>query len=176
MITIIFEPHSTTIDNEAKLSSGWNDVDLSELGTHQCVELIDRSQDRNLSAIITSDLQRAYKTAEPSAEEFKIPIYVDRRLRECDYGDLTQVDKHVVDTQKKQRIDNPFPNGESYQQCMDRMKDFLDWLKDNFDEKTVMVIGHRATQYGLEHHIKGKDIETCVTEPWSWQPGWTYKY
>ena len=59
---------------------------------------------------------------------------------------------------------------------MDRMKDFLDWLKDNFDEKTVMVIGHRATQYGLEHHIKGKDIETCVTEPWSWQPGWTYKY
>lgn len=82
----------------------------------------------------------------------------------------------ISDEQKVDRITTSFPNGESYTQCMNRMKEFLGWLKKNFDGKTVMIIGHRATQYGLEHHINGKTIEICVTEPWSWQPGWTYKY
>src|SRR5690606_3154910 len=115
-------------------------------------------RDRDLDAIFTSDLQRAYKSAVPTAEELRLPIYVDRRLRECNYGDLTQVDKHIVDEQKADRVSDPFPNGESYEQCMVRMKNFLDWLKENFDGKTVMIIGHRATQYGLEHHIKSKDL------------------
>lgn len=176
MITILFESHSTTIDNEAKRASGWNDIDLSELGLKQTVELLDRSRDRKLDAIFSSDLQRAYKTAIPTAEALKIPIYADRRLRECHYGELTQADKHIVDGQKQKRIDTPFPDGESYMQCMHRMKEFLDWLKANFDGKTVMVIGHRATQYGLEHHISGKSVVACVTEPWSWQPGWIYEY
>jgi broad specificity phosphatase PhoE len=176
MISIIFEPHNTSTDNEAKLSSGWNDIDLSELGLTQSVELLDRSRDRNLDAIFTSDLQRAYKTAIPTAEELKIPVFIDLRLRECDYGELTQVDKHIVDRQKAKRINTPFPDGESYEQCMKRMKEFLDYLKENFDGKNVMIIGHRATQYGLEHHIKNKDLKTCVTEPWAWQPGWTYEY
>lgn len=32
MVTIIFEMHSTSLDNEKHLASGWNDVELSELG------------------------------------------------------------------------------------------------------------------------------------------------
>lgn len=175
MITIWFEPHSTSLDNEAKLASGWNDVDLSKLGLQQSVELADRSEARNLQAIFTSDLQRAYKSAIPTAERYNLPIYVDRRLRECDYGEMTQQDKAKVDAEKPSRIDKPFPGGESYQQCMKRMGEYLDWLRQNFDGKTVMIIGHRATQYSLEHHVLGKNIKSCVTEPWSWQPGWKYE-
>ena len=176
MITIIFEPHSTTIDNEAKRASGWNDIDLSELGVRQSIELVDRCADRNLDAIFTSDLQRAVKSAVPTSDALHIPIYADHRLRECDYGDFTQADKHEVESQRAERIETAFPNGESYQQCADRIKNFLDWLKENHDGKTVMIIGHRATQYGLEHHLLGKDLKTCVTEAWQWQPGWEYKY
>jgi broad specificity phosphatase PhoE len=29
---VIFETHATTLDNEAGVCSGWNDVALSELG------------------------------------------------------------------------------------------------------------------------------------------------
>ncbi len=176
MITIWFEPHSTTTDNEAKLASGWNDVDLSELGVEQLkTQWPSRCKERELDAIYSSDMQRAYKCAIFVAELESIPVYADRRLRECNYGDLTQVDKKIVDEQKVQRIDEPFPNGESYQDCMGRMGEFLTYLKANFDGKTVMIIGHRATQYGLEHHIAGKTIEQCVTEPWTYQPGWKYE-
>ncbi len=175
MITIIFEAHSTTIDNEAKRASGWNDIDLSELGLQQAYELKDRYLKKHIDAIFPSDLQRAVKTAIPLAAAKHIPIYPDERLRECDYGDLTQAPKQDVDAQKALRVETPFPNGESYQECAQRVKDFLDWLIQNFDGKTVIIIGHRATQYGLEHWLNGKDLKTCVTEPWAYQPGWEYR-
>jgi broad specificity phosphatase PhoE len=38
MIIIIFEAHATTLDNEAGLASGHNDVALSELGVKQAKE------------------------------------------------------------------------------------------------------------------------------------------
>jgi len=175
MITIWFEPHATTIDNEADVASGWNDVDLSDLGKKQAQELVGRSKERKLDAIFCSDSQRAVKTAVPSSNELHIPIYADERLRECDYGDLTLRPKDEVSAQKIQRITEPFPNGESYEQVADRMKTFLDWLKQNFDGRTVLIIGHRATHYGLDHWIAGKPLKECVTENFTWQPGWKYE-
>ena len=41
MVTIIFESHATSFDNENHLSSGHNDVGLSSLGEKQAKELAD---------------------------------------------------------------------------------------------------------------------------------------
>ena len=41
-------------------------------------------------------------------------------------------------------------------------------------DKKVMIIGHRATQYGLENLILGKPLEEVIPALWSWQPGWKY--
>ena len=38
-----------------------------------------------------------------------------------------------------------------------------------------MIIGHRVTQYGLEHLIKKIPLEEVIPAPWKWQPGWEYK-
>lgn len=173
MVTIIFEAHSTTIDNEARLASGHNDVELSTLGVQQSRELGERYASQHFDAIFCSDMQRAYKTAELAFGD-KFPIIQDARLRECDYGDLTQKPKVIVDVEKPKRITTPFPNGESYEQTCARMQSFLNDLLQDYDDKTVMVIGHRATQYGLEHSINNVTIYDVVTAPWKWQPGWKY--
>lgn len=175
MITIIFESHSTTTDNEAHRSSGWNDVGLSELGLKQSAELKERYEGKQLDAIFCSDLQRSYKTGEIAFADRNIPIVRDERLRECNYGDLTQHPSAEVDPEKRKHISDPFPNGESYEQTAERMKSFLTDLLASHDGKTVMVIGHRATQYGLEHWIKGVPVFDAVVAPWKWQPGWTYE-
>lgn len=176
MITIIFEAHSTTTDNEAKLCSGWNDVDLSELGYENIKDLRKRYEGKAPDAVFCSDLQRSYKTAAIAFEGTNTPIIIDKRLRECDYGDDTQASKRDVDPQKAERLETPFPNGESYQDTSKRMLAFLKELKENYDGQTVMIIGHRATQYGLEEHILNKNLKEVVTAPWAWQPGWTYTY
>lgn len=175
MIKIFFEAHATTIDNEAGRASGWNDVDLSDLGFEQAEQLKDRYLDKDVDAIFPSDLQRAVKTAVPLAVAKHLPIYPDSRLRECNYGDLTQAPKKEVDSQRASRIDKPFPNGESYNDCMVRMGDFLGWLKQNFDGKTVLIIGSRATHFGLDHHIEGVNVVDAVSQKFNWQPGWEYE-
>lgn len=173
MINITFEAHGTTFDNETHKSSGHFDVELSELGEQQAENLGKRHKDEVFNAIFCSDLQRAYKTAE-IAFGSKYPIIKDPRLRECDYGDLTQADSNVVEAEKINRITIPFPNGESYEQCADRMREFLEDIKKTYDGKKVMIIGHRATQYGLDHFIKGRSLEELVSEKFKWQPGWEY--
>lgn len=84
-----------------------------------------------------------------------------------------------MEPQKVTHINKPFPNGESYKQTSKRMKDFLEDLKKNYNGKKVMIIGHRATQYGLEHWINSIDLETLAQAPFKgafkWQPGWVYK-
>lgn len=173
MIEIIFEAHSTTTDNEAKRASGHNDVELSELGISQSHELGKRRGNEHFDAIFCSDLQRSYKTAELAFGD-SYPIICDARLRECDYGDYTQLPKKFVDEQKPLHISKPFPGGESYEDTARRMKEFLDNLQRNYDGKRVMIIGHRATQYGLEHWIHTIALTDVVVAPWRWQPGWTY--
>lgn len=172
-VEIIFEAHGTTYDNEAHLSSGHNDVELSPLGIQQSKEIGERYANEHFNAIFCSDLQRAYKSAEIAFGD-KFPVIKDARLRECDYGDLTQHPSAEVDVEKPKRIHEPFPNGESYEQTSARMKTFLQDLLRDYDGKSVMIVGHRATQYGLEHWIKELPLEQVVPAPWKWQPGWSY--
>ncbi len=174
MVAIIFESHGTTFDNEAHLASGHNDVALSPLGEQQSREVGERYKDVPFAAIFCSDLQRAYRSAELAFGN-KFPIVRDARLRECNYGDFTKKPSAEVEKEKPQRIAAPFPNGESYAQTTSRMKSFLSDLLKNYDGKTVMIIGHRATQYALENLVNGIPLETIVPTPWKWHPGWRYE-
>ena len=72
------------------------------------------------------------------------------------------------------RIKEPFPNGESYEQAMLRVHEFYRELKKNHPNKTVLVVGHRATQYGLDTLVGGKTLEDCLSVPFRWQPYWEY--
>lgn len=174
MISIIFESHGTTYDNENHISSGHADCDLSPKGIENAQKLGKRYADQKFDAIFCSDLKRSYQTAKIAFDD-KFPIISDPRLRECDYGDLTSYPSDEVEPEKVKYIKKPFPNGESYEQTNQRMKDFLDDLKKNYDNKKVMIIGHRATQYGIENAINKIPLEILLTTPFKWQPGWNYE-
>lgn len=173
MVTIIFEAHGTTTDNEKHVASGWADVELSELGIKQSQEMGERYKNDHFDAIFCSDLQRSYKSAEIAFGD-KFPIIRDKRLNECDYGDLTQHPSEEVDLEKPKRITKTFPHGESYFQTSARIKEFLEYLLKEYDGKRVMIIGHRATQYGLEHIINNVPLPYLVSSKFVWQPGWKY--
>ena len=175
MIDIIFESHGTTFDNEKHLASGQFDIALSPLGVKQAKELGERYKNVKFDVIFCSDLQRSYKTAEIAFYNRGFQIIKDKRLSECDYGGLTQHQSSEVDPEKQKRIDEPFPNGESYEQCAARIKSFLEDILMKYDGTRVMIIGHRATQYGLDHWIKGIPLNEVIPAPWKWQPGWRYK-
>lgn len=172
---IVFEAHATTLDNEAKVVSGWNDVALSKLGEKQARELGKRYKLEDFDAVYCADLQRAYRTAQLAFPEINsVKLLLDWRLRECDYGDHTLSPRDKVDADKISRIKKPFPNGESYEQAMTRLKSFIDDLRSS-GHKYVLIIGSRATHYGLDYWIDGKNLEELVSTKMVWQPGWEYE-
>lgn len=172
-LTVLFETHGTSLDNEAGLASGIFDSPLSERGERQAIEMGGRYAGRHLDMIFCSDLQRSVRTAEIAFGECGVPIGRDVRLRECDYGDWTRYPVAHIDAEKHARVSQPFPNGESYAGAMDRTLSFLrDLTRSHF--LTVLIVGHRATYYGLEHLLGGRDLLEVVAAPWQWQPGWKY--
>lgn len=174
MITIIYEAHGTTYDNETHLSSGWYDVELSPLGIDQSKELGERYADKEIAAIFCSDLQRAYKTAEIAFSERNISIVRDKRLREVNYGDWTRKPSSEIEPHRADHLDAPYPKGESYRQAIARAEECLKEVAAKYTNKTVMIVGHRAPLYALEHWAKGLPLEDVLRAEWKWQPGWTY--
>lgn len=174
MVNIIFESHATTEDNEAKLAAGWHDAALSKLGEKQAEQLGARYAGKHFDAVFCSDLQRSYKTAQIAFGDM-FPIIQDARLRECNYGNLNRAPKAKIEALKAEAVQKPFPGGESYEDTSRRMKAFLQNLLQDYDDKTIMIVGHRATQYGLDRWIKGLKLEEAVLAPWHWQPGWKYE-
>ena len=170
---IYFATHSTTVDNENDIASGWNNAGLSPLGAQQSKKLKGALGDIKFDIICCSDLIRAIDTVKIAFRE-NIPVIIDKRLRELNYGDFNGKPKNIVEKKKIERIKMPFPKGESYEQAITRVQEFFKELKLKYPDKNVLVVGHRATQYGLEALINGKTIEECLSTPFKWQPYWEY--
>lgn len=177
-VQITYFVHGTTTDNEQHISSGWKDVELSELGVQQSIALKDQTKDEKFDAVFCSDLKRAVDSAK-LAWEGVYPIIPDARLRECNYGTLNGASSDIVEPmQEDECIEKPFPEGESYEDVKARIADFLEFLKNNYDGKHVAVVGHKAPQLSLDVLLKNKSWKQALAEDWrkthSWQPGWKY--
>jgi len=167
MITAYFEYHALTIDNEAGKASGHYDVELSVAGRKQAAEeKAPRYRGIHLDAVFTSDTRRGYETARIMFADKDVSIVRDARLRECDYGDLTRHPSSEVRAWRARSNYISFPNGESYEQIVERMKSFLDDLGKGYGGKTVLIIGHGATRVGLEHLVQGAPLADALTTKW----------
>jgi len=167
---LIFETHSTSTDNEQKIASGHLDPLLSEKGKQQAVEMGIRYQNMPINMIYTSDLKRASQTVEIAFSSRNLQIQKTPLLREWNYGDFNGTSEEIINKMKLNYINNPFPNGESLLDVKKRVEKTLKTIS----QKLVLIIGHRAVYYILEHLFKRKTLEKIVVESWRWQPGWYY--
>jgi broad specificity phosphatase PhoE len=177
-VNITYFVHGTTTDNEKEISSGWSDVELSELGIQQSIVLKEFTKDKKFDVVFCSDLQRAVNTSK-LAWEGVYPIIPDARLRECNYGKLNAAPSAIVEPmQEEECIFKAFPEGESYEDVKARIADFLEFLKQNYDGKNVAIVGHKAPQLSLDVLLKGKTWEQALAEDWrkirAWKAGWEY--
>ena len=176
-IKITYFVHGTTTDNEKEISSGWFDVGLSDLGVKQSVELKDKIKDKKFDVVFCSDLKRAVDSTKLTFEGI-VPIISDKRLRECNYGKYNAQPSAIVEPMQENRITERFPEGESYEDVKTRVADFLEFLKKNYDGKSIAIVAHKAPQLALDVLLKNKTREQVFAEDWrkvkAWQPGWEY--
>ena len=178
VLSLLYSPHMTSVDNEAGRASGHADVSLSPLGREQAAQLGRFYASEEPDAVFHSDLARATATAAIAFAGRNLPLLSDSRLRECDYGDLTQSPAPDIDGEFVRRLREPFPHGESVVMAVDRVGDFLGDAVRDYVGKTVVVIGHRVTKYGLAYWSGSTSLEEIVRAPWEWReiPIWRYQF
>lgn len=173
---ITYFVHGTTIDNEKGVATGQAPGELSELGIKQSRELGETIKNKKFDAIFSSDLKRAVDSVRLMFPKAK--IIKDKRLRECDYGDMTGTASKKIESADIACIDEPFSNGESYQDVEKRIRNFLKDLLGKHSGKKVAIVAHRAPQLALDVIVKGKSWKQAMKEDWrpkkQWKPGWEY--
>ncbi|MDX6507393.1 MAG: hypothetical protein QOG06_2037, partial [Gaiellaceae bacterium] len=66
-----------------------------------------------------------------------IEIRQDARLRECNYGELNGAPVEELDPRVR-FVDEPFPGGESYRDCVEKLRSFLADAAAEFDGRRVL--------------------------------------
>jgi broad specificity phosphatase PhoE len=173
-VQLVYETHAITTDNEAGIATGWLPGRLSERGRETAAELGARRRDDRLASVHVSDLERALETVRIAFAERSIPIVVDRRLRECNYGRLNGMPRTRLDAERAAHLDEPWPDGESYRDVVGRTAAFLNDLLAREDPGRVLVVAHSANKVALDHLLLGMDLRELVPRPMDWQPGWEY--
>ncbi len=175
-VKIIYFVHGTTTDNLEHKSTGWLPGELSEKGIQQSIDLKEQISMDDIDLVISSDLKRAIESAEYTFKDVK-EILHDERIRECNYGDFNGKDTSFV--KYEEHIDEPFPNGESLKEVENRVREFCQYLLENYNGKTIALVAHKAPQLALEVITKKITWKEAIEKDWrktkSWQPGWIYE-
>ncbi len=175
MMELTFVTHSTTVDNELGVATGWLPGLLSPAGRDQALALGERYQGL-VDVVFSSDLARARETLDIAFSGRPVPKSLDHRLRECNYGGLNGHPVAEVHANRTSHLDVPYPGGESYLDVVARVDSFLrDLTPQWWNGSRVLVIGHSATRYALDHLLGGADLASVLADPGPWREGWTYR-
>lgn len=173
-VDIVYFVHATTTDNEENRATGHARGELSKLGVQQAKDLGDKV-DEEFDAVYCSDLHRAVRSAKLAFGD-KYDIREDERLRECDYGEMTQ-GKDTWNIRKY--IDEKYPGGESYMEVEERVSNFLEFLWREHQGDKVALVSHQAPQLAIEAVTEAKSWDEVIENDWrevgEWQPGWNYR-
>jgi broad specificity phosphatase PhoE len=176
-VKITYFVHGTTTDNEKDIATGWLPGELSELGVKQSEELSNRILKKRFDVVFCSDLKRAVDSARIIFGS-RYKIIRDKRLRECDYGNLTGKPASEVKKRMKEHIEKKFLGGESYKDVERRVSSFLESLKQNYNGKKIAVVAHQAPQLAMDVLIRNITWSQAIDEDWrnkkEWRPGWEY--
>lgn len=140
---LVFARHGQTAPNRDGLVLGRADPELTEEGHRQAQRLAETLAGEPVTAILTSPLLRARQTAEAVAAACGLPVTVDQRLVEIDWGTWEgrpAGSLAVADADRWRTDDGTAPEGESLSSLSSRVESFcLDTLDD---EGHVVAVSH----------------------------------
>lgn len=149
---IILWRHGRTAWNAAGRVQGQSDVPLDEIGIAQARSAAARLARLRPVRIVSSDLARAYATAEALGAATGLPVEQDRRLREMNFGVREGLTSREAWTSYPDEMqawvngdDIRMPGGETYSEAGLRFSEALDEIADDLTgSRPVVVVAHGA--------------------------------
>ena len=166
--------HGQTPWNVEDLVCGRADVPLTEVGVQQAKLLAESALNKNIDVILCSPLLRARQTAQAVSDAIGVPIRIDERLVEFDFGTFdgrSRFDEDFLWT--RAQMPTRFPGGESAFDLAYRVYGLLYEIKEKYSDKTVLLVCHNCVsrmvrsffvnmsteEYGNYHAPKAQLVE-----------------
>ena len=150
---VVLWRHGQTDWNVVNRFQGHSDINLNEVGIFQAKQAAQILAGMNPTAIISSDLMRAQKTAQALADLSGLTIKIDARLRETNCGkwegltgDEIRATDHANLKEWSLGGDNPAGGtGDRRSEVGARAKAAIDDFLNGKDEQTLIVATHGGT-------------------------------
>ena len=162
--------HGVTAWNRLKKVQGRADIPLSEEGICLAKKTGEALKGVPFDLCFSSPLLRARQTAQYVLGEREIPIILDRRIQEIDFGELEGTrfkdeKGNILNEQMRLFFQEPASfarpkNGEDICDILKRTRDF--WLEKTSDpslsEKTILISSHGCAVRALLQNVYQEDV------------------
>lgn len=144
---VYFVRHGETVWNVENKICGATDIELTELGHQQAVETGKRILAEGIHAdqILYSPLIRAAETARHISEMTGIPMRMEQRLKEQNFGKYESTPRDGMEFKKaKENFCSCYGGGESMLRLAQRVYNLLDEIREESDSKTYILVAHNG--------------------------------
>lgn len=150
MVKLYIIRHAESEWNPIGRYQGLLDPDLSQRGYMQAQRLANHFKDIHLDVIYASPLKRTYQTAYHIAKAKGMEVLEERRVIEIDHGVWSGMLVEEVQSKYPEEfrtwLEEPhkikFEGGESLREVYERVKDFLQEVKQKHWGQSVAVVSH----------------------------------
>lgn len=155
--------HGQTDANLGKKFCGVTDVSLNAKGKVQAEKIAEELKDYSIDAIWSSDLKRAYRTAQAINQYHELSIQKNIQLREMNFGLYENMSFDAIEKKypgfeeqlMNESYNFKYPSGESLKEAYDRANAFLDKCLESPHDELVIVAHAVIIQSMITRVISG---------------------
>lgn len=155
--------HAESEYNRKRILQGRIDCSLSKKGIEQTIEKAKNFNSSRYDVCFCSPLKRTLNTAKILVPDLE--ILTDDRIIERNLGEWEDTPISDEKVFLLNNINSVPPNGESTGEIIERINDFIDFLKTNYKGKRILIITHAGIVYAIQVALgmKVKPIDNLET-------------
>ncbi len=160
---LILVRHGETIANSKKILQGKEDGKLTEKGIEQAKEIGRHLKDHHkVDMVFCSPLGRCVETLNNILAEYPIEgeIFMSKLIEERDFGEFTGTESRMIDWEDLNQDNkvNREMGVESWNEVKKRVELFLEDLKLEDENKTILIVSHAGPIRVMINKIKNEDL------------------
>jgi probable phosphoglycerate mutase len=156
--------HAQTVWNREKKIQGYSDSPLTADGEKQASSWGQILSQFSWDRVLASDAGRARATAEIINAFLKLPLTIDSRLKEQDWGQWVGKTVRQIEAEAQQELDEQVnagwdfcpPGGESRRSVLKRSQLALQAAAERYSGENLLVVTHEGIVKSLIYHLCGR--------------------
>ncbi|MDK2919084.1 MAG: alpha-ribazole phosphatase [Candidatus Petromonas sp.] len=173
MTEIIFVRHGESCMNRKGVFCGWSNSPLTDRGIKQALDVREKLKNEKIDLIISSDLDRCFKTAELINENHNIKIVREPGLKELNFGEWEGLSYEEICTRfpevtelwQNDYINFKIPLGESLREMYERVNRTYKNILNKHEKSKILIVSHS----GVIRSILSEEICGNIESYWKFK-------